>query len=169
MISININESKKLRFKISLSGVQPQDLKGSMRIVVEGMEYGFPIKIDNGDIVVEVSPISKINNKLKDGSLLDAKLELIAIDTYLIPWQDKIKIKNPIKVEAKIEDIVEELSNLIPKVDISVSSVYEEEEEIKEEINEKKIEKKIEEIKKKSKFHNILEQDEKKCPEGEKY
>lgn len=158
MISINVNESKKLRFKISLSGVQPQDLKGSMRIVVEGMEYGFPIKIDGGDIVVELSPISKINNTLKDGSLLDAKLELIAADTYLVPWSDRIRVENPIKVEAKIEDIVEEVSDLISKVDISVSSVTEETEEKKPIIKEKKIEKKIEEKKKpKSRFSIMLE------------
>lgn len=168
MINININESKKLRFKISLSGVQPQDLRGSMKIVAENIEYGFPICIDKGDIVVEMSPMSELNSKLKDGSLLDARLELIAVDTYLVPWTDKIKIENPIKVEAKLEDIMEELSDLMPKVDVSVSNVSEEDVEDKKEkkTKEKKEDKKVVE-KKKSKFSKMLE--EKKCPEGERW
>ena len=56
MISLNINESKKIRFKISLSGVQAQDLTGAMRIMVEEVEYGFPIKIENlGNAPTEVT------------------------------------------------------------------------------------------------------------------
>lgn len=163
MINININESKKLRFKVSLSGVQPQDLRGSMRMVIEGMEYGFPIKIDKGDIIVEINPISNISKKLKDGSLLDAKLELVAVDTYLVPWQDKIKIENPIKVEAKLEDIVEEIKDLIPKVEIS--DVSEEKKEKKKEIKDKEV--RTIKKKKKSRFSIMLE--EPKCPEGQKW
>lgn len=165
MISIDINETKKLRFKVSLSGVQVQDLKGSMRIMVDNIEYGFPISIDKGDIIVEVSPISKIHSKkIKDGSLLDAKLEVIAGDNYLVPWQDKIKVNNPIKVEATVEEVMEEINNIIPKV--KVSDVSEEHIEKKENIiKEEKKEDKKKKIK--SRFSEIFE--EKKCPEGEKW
>lgn len=157
MISINVNESKKLRFKISLSGIQAQDLRGSMKIMMEGIEYGFPIEIDNGDIVVDVNPISEIYSKtIKDGALLDAKLELIAGDNYLSPWQDKIKIDNPVKLEAKVDNIVEEIANLMPKVDVSIASVSEEKEE-----NEEKKEIPVVEEKKndkpKSRFSIMLE------------
>lgn len=169
MISININESKRLKFKISVSGVQPQDLKGSLRIMMEKIEYGFPIKIENGNVVVEISPISKIyGKKIKDGSLLDAKLEIIAGDNYLVPWNDKIKLENPIKVEAKIEDVIEELKDIMPKIE--VSNISEEETKEKKEIKEDSdINKEIKEDinKKKSKFSMMLE--EPKCPEGERY
>lgn len=168
MISLNINESKKLRFKISLSGVQPQDLQGAMRIISEKVEYGFPIKIDNGDVVVEVGPLADIYpDKVKDNIILDSKLEIIADSTYLVPWSGKISLKNPIKVEASIDDIeVEELSELLLP-EIKVSNVSEEEEKKKK---EKKIdESSKKEDKKKSRFSMMMEQDKKKCPEGEKY
>lgn len=132
MIKLNTNEKKKLKFNIRVSGVQPQDLKGSMKIIYEDVEYGFPIRIDDGDVIVEVKPFSAITGKeFKDGDILESKLELIAGDIYLMPWSDKIKIENPVKVEANItevEDIDEE--EITPVV--SVAQVNEEEQEIEE-------------------------------------
>lgn len=151
MININIDESKRLRFKISLSGVHPQDLTGSMKIIKENIEYGFPIKIDNGDVIVDIGPLSKIyGSKIKDGSIFESKLEIIAGDNYLVPWKDEIKINNPIKIEAKVDNIIENIKN-ISKVEIFNVS----EEEINKNIEDKIEEKEI--IKKKSKFLEILE------------
>jgi hypothetical protein len=161
MINLNINESKKLRFKISLSGVNSYDLKGSMKIMIEGIEYGFPIKIENGDIIVEISPLSEIcSKKVKNNTILNSKLEVIAGKTYLVPWSGNIKLKNPIKVEARVTGIEIDKSDklLIPEInvsDISGEDVRKEEDHVKE--NMKRI---IEEIKKDiGKIEEPLEED----------
>lgn len=134
MIKVNTNENKKLRFNIRVSGVQPQDLRGSMRIMIEGVEYGFPIKIDNGDVTVDIKPLSSIVNKdFKDGELLESRLDIVAGDVFLTPWNDNIKIENPVKVEAVLEDVKEE-EIVTPAIKIS------EVEEI-EEVTDKETEK----------------------------
>lgn len=127
MIKINTNESKKLKFKVSVSGVQAQDLRGSMKIIMDGIEYGFPIRIDNGSVVVNVSPLTEVTGRqFKDGDTFDSRLELIANETYLVPWTDKIKVENPVKVEATIESMEEEVTEE-KKPKISVSDISEEE------------------------------------------
>jgi hypothetical protein len=121
MINLKFNEGKKLKFKISLSGIKAQDLRGSLRMMSEdNIEYGFPVKIVNGDVVVEIAPMSSVCGKsIKDGSILDSRLELIADNNYLVPWKDKVKIENPVVVEADLKyDFL--------KPDIKVSDVSEE-------------------------------------------
>lgn len=121
MINLKFNEGKKLKFKISLSGVQAQDLRGSLRMMSEdNIEYGFPVKIVNGDVVVEIAPMSSVCGKsIKDGSILESKLELIADNNYLVPWKDKVKIENPVVIEADLKyDFL--------KPDIKISDVSEE-------------------------------------------
>lgn len=161
MINLNINETKKLRFKISLSGVHPQDLKGALRIIIDDIEYGFPIKIENGDITSEIGPLKDIcPKKVKNSDILNSKLEIIAGDTHFTPWSDKIRLRNPIKVEAKItdddikesnklmtseitdEDIKEFNKLLTPKIKISDISEEKVEEENINKIEESDIDKK---------------------------
>jgi hypothetical protein len=121
MINLKFNESKKLKFKISLSGIQAQDLRGSLRMMTEdNIEYGFPVKIVNGDVVVEIAAMSSVCGKsIKDGSILESKLELIADNNYLVPWKDKVKIENPVVIEADLKyDFL--------KPDVKISDVTEE-------------------------------------------
>jgi hypothetical protein len=162
MIKLNTNERKRLKFNIEVSGVQPSDLRGSMKIISEGVEYGFPIGIDNGKVVVEIKPLSEISGQdFKDGQTLPTRLEIIANETFLIPWTDTIKIENPIKVEAKIVDNIEEdiSETIIPK--IKIGNIEEEMiEKPKKKLVEKKVEKKVEKPKKKepkTRFGKLLE------------
>jgi|GEM_PF-5898964 hypothetical protein len=125
MLKVNTSEKKRLKFNISVSGVQPQDLTGSMRIMIEKIEYGFPILIENGDIIVNIEPLSNIvNRKFKDGEIFEAHLDIVAGNTYLKPWADRIQIENPMKIEATLtneEDIKETKT-----FDIKISSLEEE-------------------------------------------
>jgi len=120
MITLNANEAKSISFDVSVQGVEVENLKGAMRIVSEGIEYGFPIKIYNGTISVTIPALGKlIKNKLDEN--IEAKLEIIADDTYIVPWEDTITIESPVVVEAKVRDITE----MKKKLDISVKKVVE--------------------------------------------
>ena len=152
MIKLNVNSKKKLQFDVSVSGVQTEDLKGSMKIVMEKIEYGFPISIIDGKIVVE---IPALNDFIKEESLnedtVKASLGIIANDTYIVPWEDSIIIESPVKVEAIMSDIQTIMEKELPKIEIkSTPKVIVE--EIDDEVKKvKKIEKKT-----KSKFAKAM-------------
>ena len=152
MLKLNVNEKKKLKFNIRVSGVEPNDLQGSMRIMIEGVEYGFPIMVEGGDVVVSIKPFSTISGReFKDGEIFDAQLDIIAGDTYLKPWTDKVTIENPLKVEATLSGVEEVSETKMPSINISA---IEEEDDIEEECDTPK--KKKEKKKKKTRFGKML-------------
>jgi len=168
MIKLNINEGKKIKFNVNVSGFEIRDLKGSMKLTVEGVEYGFPIKIDNGSVSVEVPPLSSIMKKtFNENEHIDARLDVIAGDTYINPWKDTIIIENPVHVEVKVsevENVVEEIKPTIniEKIEEEVKKVEKIKEDCGKDHKKKKKEDEVEEEcdkkkKKKSKFMEALE------------
>lgn len=139
MIDLKVNERKKFNFQLEISGVQARDLTGSMKIIIDGINYGFPIEMIDGSVVAEIPALEKITKAtLTEGQSLPVSLEIIANDTLIIPWKDSFTVRKPVKVEAKmvnIKDILDEI-NITPKIKIT---------NIKEEKVDKKEEKKLEE------------------------
>lgn len=152
MLNINSNEKKKLKFGISISGAQTRDLRGALRLTIEGIEYGFPISTMDDKIIVEIPPLKDVVFQINESKRYDVKLELIAADTYIIPWTDVAKIKTPVAV--KISETLTEEDEPEKKPFIGVINV---DEEI---IIEKKPEpvkiKKVEKPKSKSKLSAIF-------------
>ena len=122
MIDLKVNEIKKFNFQLEISGVQVQDLKGSMKLIIDGVEYGFPIEIIDGSVVAEIPSLEKITKAtLTEGQSLPVSLEIIANDTLIVPWKDSFTVRKPIKVEAKMvdmKDILDEI-NITPKIKIT--------------------------------------------------
>ena len=117
MVKFNTNEKKRLRYDISVSGVETRDLRGSLKLIIDNVEYGFPISIQDGDVIVEVPPMASVTSKeLVDGMQIDTKLEIVANDTYLVPWTDKATIVNPLTVEAKLTDTEEVEETILPVI-----------------------------------------------------
>lgn len=105
MIELEINKTKKISFQLEISGAQSSDLKGSMKIITEKVEYGFPIKISNGEVIVEIPPLNKISKiDLIDGQSFPAKLEIIADNNLITPWEDSFIIRTPFEIKAKVID-----------------------------------------------------------------
>lgn len=162
MLTINSNEKKKLKFGISVAGVMARDLKGALRLTVEGVEYGFPVQIVEGNVEVEIPPLKNLINEIDSLKRYDVKLELIANDTYIVPWTDVANIKTPVSVKVS-ESVIEE-DEIVEKIKIGVTNVDEEViEEPKPKLKPKKkivVEKKKVRINKrkiKSKFRKMLE------------
>lgn len=159
MLSINSNEKKKLKFGISVAGVQARDLRGALRLTVEEVEYGFPVKIVEGDVEVEIPPLRNLIAEVDSEKRYEVKLELIANDTYIVPWSDVAKIKTPISVE--VSESIQEEDEKVEEVKIGITKVDEEtvEEPKPKPKPKKKIEEKIkiDKPKIKSKFRKMLE------------
>ena len=124
MLTINSNEKKKLKFGISVAGVQARDLHGALRLTVEGVEYGFPVQIVEGNIEVEIPPLKNLLREVDNDRRYDVKLELIANDTYIVPWTDTARINTPISVEVS-KNVYEE-DEKVNEVKIGVTKVDEE-------------------------------------------
>lgn len=154
MIDLKVNERKKFNFQLEISGVQAVDLKGSMKLIIDGVGYGFPVELVDGSVVAEIPALEKITKAtLTEGQSLPVSLEIIANDTLIVPWKDSFTVRKPVKVEATIvdmKDILDEI-NIKPKITIT---------NIKEEVvnkKEKKIEEKIKvKPKKKSKMSRTI-------------
>ena len=153
MINLNINEKKSLQFDVSVSGIEMKDLQGSMKIVMDKVQYGFPITIMDDKITVEIPALSSfLKDEVLNEKNIEAKLEIIANDTYMVPWKDQITLESPMKIEAALSSIQNMMEKVVlPKVKVKTSpKVIVEKKPVKKEVVEKKIEKK------KSKFAEAL-------------
>lgn len=171
-MKLKINESKTFEFEMDTSGCSWQDLKGYFRLTVENVEYGFPVEVNEGIVRVDIPAFKDVLNESARSSLyklkeisVGARLDLVANnEAYINPWSGKVDIEIPVSV--KLSENKEEVK-VRPKTDLKVNVVDPDiHEYIKEENKEKAIE---EEKKNKSRFSIMMEQEEKKCPEGEKW
>jgi len=155
MILIKFNEAKRIKFDVNVSGFDIKDIRGSMKLILENVEYGFPIKIMDNTIAVEIPPLNDIMKyKLVDGQSIKAQLDIIAGDTYLVPWKDMAKIDIPVTVEASMSEIKDIMESIRPT--INIEAIEEEVKEIKEKKVER-IEEKVKPTKNKSKFSKAME------------
>lgn len=150
-MEFNINESKRLKFSIGVAGADTRDLVANFRIKYKGIEYGFPMQIAEGYAIVKIPAFAEFIKDVDASILGEARMDVIAGDTYLNPWGDKFSLKAPIKVEATIKEEVVE--TIVAKPIVKTEMVQEE--KVIEEKEEKKEETIVE--KKKSKWALELE------------
>lgn len=130
MLDINITKKRPLNFEIQLNGIDHNQLSGYLRVIVDGVEYGFPAIISAESVDVEIPALKYIVKKeLHEDDQLEAKLEVYGGGYYLNPWSDKLVVKTPVMMEAKVK---EGLSSQKPKVKITAKPI------LKEKIEEKK-------------------------------
>ncbi len=110
MLKLNTDEKRTLQFEVSIQGIDYKELTGSLKFIIEDVEYGFPVKILADHIEVDVPPLDDIVLKgLVDDSVAECKLDIFGNGFYLNPWTGNFKLKTPVKMEAKMryaEDIV---------------------------------------------------------------
>jgi hypothetical protein len=157
-MKLKLNESKILEFEMDTTGCSWKELQGYFRLPFEGIEYGFPVKFEDGIIRVEIPAFSKIlpehitksylTEKNKE-VIIKGRIDIIANnEAYISPWNGNVEIEIPVTV--RISEEKKEIKEIIKEV-----------KEVKEEIVEdKKISKFFEkdeiEEKKKSKFSMVL-------------
>jgi hypothetical protein len=134
-MEFNINESKRLKFSIGVAGADTRDLNASFRIKYKGIEYGFPMQIAEGYATVKIPAFTEFIKDVDPSILGEARMDVLAGDTYLNPWGDKFSLKAPIKVEAVMKEEVVETITAKP---IVKTELTEEKAEKVEKVEEKK-------------------------------
>jgi len=112
---LKINESKTLEFEMDTSGCSWKELDGYFRLTLENVEYGFPAKVEEGMIKIDIPVFSDILNEGVKSSLykhrevtVKARLDLIANnEAYVSPWQGEIDIEIPVSVKITEEKILD--------------------------------------------------------------
>ncbi len=144
MLEINITEEREIDFSMELGGISPNQLEGHLNILIDGIEYGIPVSFSESGMLVSIPPLkSFVKRDLREGELFKVRLDVFGDNHYLNPWNDEFKIKNPVRMEAKIKEPDEGVEE--PKISLTLT-------EVKENIKEDLI---IEPEKKQSRFKNV--------------
>jgi hypothetical protein len=105
MLKLNVNEEKQLTFEFKIDGISPDLVSSFLRMSIDNVEYGFPASIKNESIVVDLPALKNVTNRrLREGSEVEVRLDVVADGTYTTPWKDTFKLSNPVTIEAKIMD-----------------------------------------------------------------
>lgn len=102
-LKIKVNERRTLQFEVQIGGIDYKELVGTLRVVVDNIEYGFPAEVRSESISVDLPALNRVvRRSLKDDELLMAKLEIIGNGFYMDPWRSEFRVVNPVKIEAKV-------------------------------------------------------------------
>jgi hypothetical protein len=105
MLDLIVSEDRDLNFKMELSGISPNQLKGRLNIEIDGLDYGFPVDFKEDGMSVTIPALKNIIKRdLREGEKFKARLDVFGDTHYLNPWSDEFKVKNPVKMEAKLDD-----------------------------------------------------------------
>jgi len=122
-LKIKANEKKSLQFAVQIGGIDPKELSGSLRVLIDGIEYGFPAEIQAESISISIPPLgSVIKRSLKDDELIPSKLEIHGNGFYMDPWKGEFQISNPVKVEAKMISEDEEKTQK-KKIEVKIKDI----------------------------------------------
>jgi len=105
MITLKLNEGKRLKFSYAVASVHPENITGNFILDFDDSIIGFPIKIRDQKIVVEIKTLGRFIRE--DIGVIKARLEIVAKDTFLVPWRGQVK-KSKEKKEVKEVKIKEE-------------------------------------------------------------
>lgn len=105
MLELKSTVGQQLTFDIDIQGASEKDVVGKLRITSEKVEYGFDVVIEGGKIQVDIPALDTIVPNLKDGTLLESRLEVVANKEFFTEaWKDQIKVIRPIEVKATVSE-----------------------------------------------------------------
>jgi hypothetical protein len=102
MLKLNTDEIRNLQFEVSIQGINYDELQGSLKFIIEDVEYGIPVKIQRDLVSVEVPPLEEIVARgMKNGDVVECKLDIFGNGFYINPWGGQFELATPVKMEAK--------------------------------------------------------------------
>lgn len=137
-MKLKINEAKTFEFEMDTSGCSWKELEGHFRLTLDDVEYGFPAKVEEGIIKVEIPIFKDVLNEAVKSSLykhkevtVPARLDLVANgEAYLSPWSGNIDIEIPVSVKISEEKVVQP-DKKVKVVDPDVKKYLDEEKKAK--------------------------------------
>jgi hypothetical protein len=102
MLKLNTDEIRNLQFEVSIQGINYDELQGSLKFIIEDVEYGIPVKIQRDLVSVEVPPLEEIVARgMKNGDIVECKLDIFGNGFYINPWGGQFELATPVKMETK--------------------------------------------------------------------
>ena len=160
MISFDMNKPKSLSMPILVEGIDQKTLDFKFIIEVNGISYGFSAMHEDGSIKFNLPALDDIVKHLVPG-IYEARLEASSITQgdsgyFMMPWSDKINVKQSVSVSVPKEPVVENEETEPPvekKVRLKIASIFSESDSVDEiAVEECKDEKKPKKSTKLSKF-----------------
>jgi len=139
MLKLNVNEKRTLKFEVQVGGIDYKQLSGSLKFMIDSIEYGFPAVFKPNLITVEIPPLKEVVLKdLREGETLKAKLEANGNGYYMEPWSGDFLVEAPVEVKATLKDVEESVAKPTLEI-ISPEEIVETEKEVISEDVEKDI------------------------------
>ena len=92
VMKLKTNEAKSMQFDIAVHGIDYNVLQGSLKFMIEGVEYGFPVNVLKDEISVDVPALDEVIKRgLIDGSEVECKLDIFGEGFYMSPWQGQFR------------------------------------------------------------------------------
>jgi len=135
MYKLYTDKTETFEANIELTGA---DVSNSFaRLVLESDKWNLTFKgtiNTNGKVII---PINKLKGVLNEGDHGKLKLEIVADETYFMPWEDKFEVKTNKKVTVEVKQQEEQtlVEEVKPKVTLKETTLNIQE-EIKEEVKE---------------------------------
>jgi len=92
------NKPHDLTFESEITGVDISQLRGFLRLLIDGIEYGIPATIRKNSITVSIPALeSFVKQPFESRTEILAKLEITGPDFYLNAWEDTLVVKPAVK------------------------------------------------------------------------
>ena len=103
MLKLNTSEARSMQFDARIQGVDYKLLEGSLKFILEGVEYGFPVKLLKDYIEVDIPALDSVIKKgLRDNEVIECQLDVFGEGFYMKPWTGKFKMRTKVHMEAKM-------------------------------------------------------------------
>jgi len=131
MYTFYTDKNEDFKCQIDIEGADINDINTRLVFKNSNMNLMFEGQVDSsGNCVI---PVTKFKNILKEQTSGDVQLEVIAEDTFFIPWEDTYEIKTSKKVTVEVLSNENKSINE-NKVKVKVARPIKEEEIIEDEI-----------------------------------
>lgn len=122
-ITFDIDKKKSISMLVETSGIEDnKKLKFTFNITVDGIKYGFPCKLEENRVDIEIPPLTKIINGLKSG-IYEASLDVTGNGKHFLqPFAEDVILTREPKIEVIAgskndkEDVKEEIMASISKI-----------------------------------------------------
>ena len=137
MLKLNVNGKRTLKFEVQVGGIDYKQLSGSLKFMIDNVEYGFPAVFESNSITVEIPPLKEVVSKdLREGETLKAKLETNGNGYYMEPWSGDFLVEAPVEVKATIKEVEENVTKPTLEVVSPEEIIGTEKEVISEDVEE---------------------------------
>lgn len=138
-ITFDLEKKKSISMMVETSGIDDKSkLSFTFNITVDGIRYGFPCKLEENRVDIDIPPLKSIIKNLKNG-IYDASLDVTGNGKHFLqPFKESVVVTSEPKVDV-IVDTATDKAQIKEDMMASISKIIEND-EVKTEVKEDKVE-----------------------------